>query len=193
MACRVIGKKPVQIGKSNTYELFARLDSSILIPPHARRLIRTGVIIETPQKPLVESIFESAFKNGIGIIGNGCIDGELHVVVVNHGTFDYPLNNGDRIAQITVYEKSLEFVDHYLEIEGKIFKKDECTYSDPEHKILHSFSDNPARVNENGAKEWYRYGCLYKRIDLQGTTYYFANGKLTHSVKANGNLGLMYC
>lgn len=193
MACRVIGKKPVQIGKSNTYELFARLDSSILIPPHARRLIRTGVVLETRTQPIVEPIFELAFKNGISLIGNGYIDGELHVVVVNHGTFDYPMNNGDRIAQISFYEESLQFFDHYLEIEGKIFKKDECTYSDPECTILHSFSDNPARVNENGAKEWYRYGSIYKRIDLQGTTCYFANGKLTKLVKANGELGVMYC
>lgn len=88
-------------------DLRAFLDTEITLPPLGRAKIPTGIFLEIPAgfEAQIRSRSGLAVKHGIAVLNSpGTIDsdyrGELEVLLVNLGSEDYIVKNGDRIAQM---------------------------------------------------------------------------------------------
>jgi dUTP pyrophosphatase len=94
--------------------VYACLDTPMILPARGDALIKTGVAIELPPFTfgylasidglavrhglfLLSSIFESDYYTGYN-------SGEIHVLMANHSEQDYVVADGDRIAQLIVVE-----------------------------------------------------------------------------------------
>ncbi|WP_206457812.1 dUTP diphosphatase [Anaerovorax sp. IOR16] len=95
-------------------DLRAHLDKAMILKPGERTLVPTGVFIELPFgfEGQVRARSGLAIKHGIGMVnGVGTIDsdyrGEIKVLLINMGKEEFPINDGDRIAQLVVarYER----------------------------------------------------------------------------------------
>ena len=88
-------------------DLMAFIKSSITIKPKTSCLIPTGLSMAFSEDYEVQIRPRSglAAKNNISVLNTpGTIDsdyrGEIKVIIYNHGNKDFPVNNGDRIAQM---------------------------------------------------------------------------------------------
>lgn len=79
----------------------------VTIPPNNRVLVKTGLFMEIPVgfEAQVRPRSGLALKNGITVLNSpGTIDsdyrGEVGVILVNHGSEDFHIKHGDRIAQL---------------------------------------------------------------------------------------------
>ena len=98
-----------------------RARESVALDPGDRGMVPTGIAIAIPRghAGLVVPRSGLAARHGIGVVNApGLIDagfrGEVHVILVNHGTERVELARGDRIAQLVVLPVamvSLELVD----------------------------------------------------------------------------------
>ena len=95
-------------------DLRAYLDESIALPPMVRRLISTGIFIQSPEgyEGQVRARSGLAIKHGIGLVNSiGTIDsdyrGELKIPMINFGSEEFTVHNGDRVAQLVIaaYER----------------------------------------------------------------------------------------
>lgn len=82
---------------------------SVIIYPGGRALIPTGLQIALPQgyEARIQPRSGLALKQGITVLNTpGCIDsdyrGDIGVILINHGTEPFVINQGDRIAQMIV-------------------------------------------------------------------------------------------
>jgi dUTP pyrophosphatase len=82
---------------------------AMVLAPRQRALVPTGLIIELPHRyeGQVRPRSGLAIKHGISLINTpGTIDedyrGEVKVPLVNHGTEDFEITRGMRIAQLVV-------------------------------------------------------------------------------------------
>ncbi|MDY2986943.1 MAG: dUTP diphosphatase [Peptoniphilus sp.] len=100
-------------------DIRANLDEKFILKPMCRAAIPTGLFIEIPEgyEAQIRARSGLAFKYGISLTnGIGTIDsdyrGELKVLLINLGTENFEINNGDRIAQLVIakYEK-VDFVE----------------------------------------------------------------------------------
>lgn len=89
------------------YDVCAAIDTAIFLSPGERRLIPLGFALEMPSgyEAQVRPRSGLAVVDGITVLNApGTIDagyrGEVHVLLVNHGTLSKKFNPGDRIAQI---------------------------------------------------------------------------------------------
>ncbi|WP_077390772.1 dUTP diphosphatase [Mobilibacterium timonense] len=108
-------------------DIRAYLDGPLVMHPMERMLVPTGLFIELPPGYEAQTRARSglAVKYGIGLVnGIGTIDsdyrGELKVPLINWGSEDFVINNGDRIAQMVIakYEKvEIELTDSLEETE----------------------------------------------------------------------------
>ncbi len=99
----------------------------ITVKPGESKLVPTNLLIEIPKgyEGQVRPRSGLALKHGITVLNSpGTIDsdyrGEVKVLLVNHGTKDFPVNFGDRIAQLIIakYEKAvLKFSDNITDTE----------------------------------------------------------------------------
>ncbi len=85
----------------------ANLESSVLIKPLERKLIKTGMFFEIPVgfEAQVRPRSGLALKSGITVLNSpGTIDadyrGEIGVILVNLSNEDFVIEDGERIAQI---------------------------------------------------------------------------------------------
>ena len=92
------------------FDLRARVDDGVLVPPGGRLLVPTGIAIELPEgfEAQVRPRSGLALRHGVTMLNApGTIDadyrGEVGVVVVNHGDAPFPIRRGDRIAQLVVH------------------------------------------------------------------------------------------
>ena len=92
---------------SSGMDLMAFLDKPISIMPQKSELIPTGISIAIPDNTEVQIRPRSglAAKNNISVLNTpGTIDsdyrGELKVILYNHGSEEFIVNNNDRIAQM---------------------------------------------------------------------------------------------
>ena len=104
----------VKLPKYNTdgssgMDLMAFLSKPISIMPQKSELIPTGLTIAIPKNTEVQIRPRSglAAKNNISVLNTpGTIDsdyrGELKVILYNHGSEEFVVNNDDRIAQMVV-------------------------------------------------------------------------------------------
>lgn len=108
-------------------DLKAYLSQPVTLHPMERMLVPTGLYMELPPGYEAQARARSglAIKHGIGLVnGIGTIDsdyrGELCIPLINWGSEDFVINDGDRIAQlvITRYEKvEVELTDSLEETE----------------------------------------------------------------------------
>jgi dUTP pyrophosphatase len=90
-------------------DIRARITGELVIPPLARVKIPTGLVLEIPPGYEVQIRPRSglAAKHGITVLNSpGTIDcdyrGELQILLINLGTENFTVHNGDRIAQLVV-------------------------------------------------------------------------------------------
>ena len=90
-------------------DLKAFTDSPVVLKPMQRALIPTGLFMELPigYEAQVRPRSGLAFKHGITVLNSpGTIDadyrGEIKVLLVNLGTDDFTIQNGERIAQMVI-------------------------------------------------------------------------------------------
>ncbi len=119
MVIKVINKSNNSLPEYSTehsagMDLRANLDQPLTLKPGERKLVPTGLVFEIPEGFEVQVRPRSglAIKNGISVLNSpGTIDadyrGEVCVILINLGTEDFVINNGDRVAQMVVakYEK----------------------------------------------------------------------------------------
>jgi dUTP pyrophosphatase len=94
---------------SSGMDLFACLQTELILQPGERRLIPTGVSVAIPEgfEGQVRPRSGLAIRNGIGLINApGTIDadyrGEVAVLLINFGNEPFTVCNGDRIAQMII-------------------------------------------------------------------------------------------
>ena len=86
-------------------DIFSYIDT--VLKPGCRETISTGISMTTPNGYYTRVAPRSGFahKNGIDTLA-GVIDetytGELKVILINHGSEDFFISKGDRIAQLIV-------------------------------------------------------------------------------------------
>ncbi len=90
-------------------DLRAALSEPIVLHPGQRTLIPTGLQMELPHgfEAQVRPRSGLAIKHGITMLNApGTIDadyrGEVKVIAINHGTEDFKVSHGDRIAQLVI-------------------------------------------------------------------------------------------
>ena len=90
-------------------DLMAFIKSAITIKPKTSCLIPTGISVAFPQEYEVQIRPRSglAAKNNISVLNTpGTIDsdyrGEIKVIIYNHGSENFIINNNDRIAQMVL-------------------------------------------------------------------------------------------
>ena len=89
-------------------DLTAAIDAPVIIPCGGSASIPTGIAISMERKDVVAVVCARsglAFKHGLSLVnGIGVIDsdyrGEICVGLRNHGTTDYTVQPGERIAQL---------------------------------------------------------------------------------------------
>ena len=89
-------------------DLTAAIDAPVIIPCGGSASIPTGIAISMERKDVVAVVCARsglAFKHGLSLVnGSGVIDsdyrGEICVGLRNHGTVDYTVQPGERIAQL---------------------------------------------------------------------------------------------
>jgi dUTP pyrophosphatase len=103
-----------ETGGSAGMDLRARVDEPVVLASMQRALVPTGVYIELPPgyEAQVRSRSGLSVRSGIACVnGVGTVDadyrGELLVPIVNLGSEEYTINDGDRVAQMIVakYER----------------------------------------------------------------------------------------
>ena len=84
---------------------------NVVIPAGEFRLVRTGIAVQLPHGVEMQIRPRSglAIKHGITVLNSpGTIDsdytGEIGAVLINHGTSDFHITEGDRIAQAVLNE-----------------------------------------------------------------------------------------
>ena len=90
-------------------DLYANIESPILLKPMQRILIKTGLFIALPNNYEAQIRPRSglAYKHGLTVLNSpGTIDayyrGEIGVLLVNLSTDDYVIEDGARIAQMVI-------------------------------------------------------------------------------------------
>ena len=90
-------------------DIRACLDKPMILSSMERVLVPTGLAVEVEQGYEVQVRARSglALKNGISLVnGIGTIDsdyrGEIGIILINLGTDNFTINDGDRIAQLVV-------------------------------------------------------------------------------------------
>ena len=107
---------------SSGMDLMALTDKPIIILPKKSYLVPTGIGVAMPKNYEIQIRPRSglAAKNNISILNTpGTIDsdyrGEIKIILFNHGSDEFLINNGDRIAQIVlmpVHKIDFEEVDN---------------------------------------------------------------------------------
>tara|TARA_B100000965_G_scaffold403469_1_gene431631 strand:- start:2600 stop:3037 length:438 start_codon:yes stop_codon:yes gene_type:complete len=94
---------------SSGMDLMAFINKPVLILPKKSELIPTGLSLAIPDNTEIQIRPRSglAAKNNISVLNTpGTIDsdyrGEIKVILFNHGSNDFIVNNGDRIAQMVL-------------------------------------------------------------------------------------------
>ena len=90
-------------------DLYALLDSDVVLSPGRRVMVPTGIAIALPlgYEAQVRPRSGLAAKYGVTLVNSpGTIDadyrGEISVIIINHGETDFTINDGERIAQMIV-------------------------------------------------------------------------------------------
>ena len=90
-------------------DLRACIQEDIILKPGQRYLVPTGLSIQLPSgyEAQIRPRSGLAIKNGISLVNSpGTIDsdyrGEVKIIMINHGSEDFVIHRGDRIAQMVI-------------------------------------------------------------------------------------------
>ncbi len=90
-------------------DLKACIQEDIILKPGQRYLVPTGLSIQMPAgyEAQIRPRSGLAIKNGISLVNTpGTIDsdyrGEVKIIMINHGSEDFVIHRGDRIAQLVI-------------------------------------------------------------------------------------------
>ena len=90
-------------------DLRACIQEDIVLKPGQRYLVPTGLSIQLPAgyEAQIRPRSGLAIKNGISLVNSpGTIDsdyrGEVKIIMINHGSEDFVIHRGDRIAQMVI-------------------------------------------------------------------------------------------
>ena len=90
-------------------DLYAAVEKDLILSPGQRALVPTGIALELPHgyEAQVRPRSGLALKHGITTLNApGTIDadyrGEVGVLLINHGSINFTISRGDRIAQLVV-------------------------------------------------------------------------------------------
>ncbi|GHU84435.1 deoxyuridine 5'-triphosphate nucleotidohydrolase [Spirochaetia bacterium] len=90
-------------------DIRARLSQAVVVPPLGRVRIPTGLVLEIPPgfEAQIRPRSGLAAKNGVTVLNSpGTIDsdyrGELQIILINLGSDDFTVSDGDRIAQMVI-------------------------------------------------------------------------------------------
>ena len=90
-------------------DLYAAVETEVVLQPGERRLIPTGIAIALPQgyEAQVRPRSGLALKHGISMVNTpGTVDadfrGELSVILINHGHEPFTIRRGERVAQMII-------------------------------------------------------------------------------------------
>ena len=110
---------------SSGLDLMAFIEKSIKLNPKESVLVPTGISVAIAEDLEIQIRPRSglAAKSNISVLNTpGTIDsdyrGEIKVILFNHGSSDFTINNGDRIAQmilVPVHKMDLEEVENLPE------------------------------------------------------------------------------
>jgi len=94
---------------SSGMDLFAYLETDMILEPGERRLVPTGISVAIPEgfEGQIRPRSGLAIQKGIGIVnGPGTIDadyrGEIGILLINLGKEDFRIRHGERIAQMVI-------------------------------------------------------------------------------------------
>lgn len=90
-------------------DLFACLESSVLLKAGSIEIIPTGIAVEIPEgyagfvfpRSSLSSKYGISLANCVGVIDSD-YRGEVGIPVINHKDTDFIINDGDRIAQLII-------------------------------------------------------------------------------------------
>lgn len=90
-------------------DLRAAIDGPMVLEPGKRSLIATGLAMALPAgyEAQIRPRSGLAYKHGISVVNSpGTIDadyrGEVKILLINHGDAPFPIERGDRIAQMVI-------------------------------------------------------------------------------------------
>ncbi|MBR5927422.1 MAG: dUTP diphosphatase [Spirochaetia bacterium] len=90
-------------------DLRACVQEDVVIKPGQRYLVPTGLSIQLPvgYEAQIRPRSGLAIKHGISLVNTpGTIDsdyrGEVKIIMINHGSEDFVIHRGDRIAQLVI-------------------------------------------------------------------------------------------
>lgn len=90
-------------------DLVAAVEKELVVAPGNRALVPTGIAIALPEgfEAQIRPRSGLALKNGITLVNSpATIDadyrGEIHIILINHGSESFMVRRGDRIAQMIV-------------------------------------------------------------------------------------------
>ena len=90
-------------------DLRACIQEDIVLKPGQRYLVPTGLSIQLPAgyEAQIRPRSGLVIKNGISLVNSpGTIDsdyrGEVKIIMINHGSEDFVIHRGDRIAQMVI-------------------------------------------------------------------------------------------
>jgi dUTP pyrophosphatase len=109
---------------SSGFDLRASLPEAITIPAGKRAIVPTGLFFKIPDnfEITVRSRSGLAAKNGVVVLNSpGTIDsdynGEVKVILINHGEEPFTINNGDRIAQAVLTSVISKSIINLLQVD----------------------------------------------------------------------------
>lgn len=98
-----------QYETSGAAGLDVKANENVTIKPGERVLVKTGLFVEIPEgyELMVRPRSGLAIKHGITVLNSpGCVDpdyrGNVGVILINHGSNDFEVRIGDRIAQLVL-------------------------------------------------------------------------------------------
>tara|TARA_B100001059_G_C17391912_1_gene359504 strand:- start:120 stop:557 length:438 start_codon:yes stop_codon:yes gene_type:complete len=108
-------------------DLMAHIEKPINLKPGKSCLVPTGLSVAFPQKYEIQIRPRSglAAKNNISVLNTpGTIDsdyrGELKIILFNHGTENFMINNNDRVAQMVLIPVIKMELEEINELPGSI-------------------------------------------------------------------------
>ena len=115
---------------SSGMDLMANVEQTVKILPGEKKIISTGIMVAIPEQYEIQIRPRSglAAKKNISVLNTpGTIDsdyrGEIKIILFNHGTKEFVINNKDRIAQmilVPIKKMELEEVENLPEtLRGK--------------------------------------------------------------------------
>tara|TARA_Y100001968_G_C19327060_1_gene702308 strand:+ start:696 stop:1130 length:435 start_codon:yes stop_codon:yes gene_type:complete len=129
MKIKIINKSKHELPHYSTefsagMDIRANIETSILLKPLERVLVKTGIYMQIPKgyEAQVRPRSGLAFKKGIGVLNSpGTIDsdyrGEVGVILINLSNQEFLIEDGERIAQMVIAKHEQAEWDEVVSLE----------------------------------------------------------------------------